>query len=687
MAWRNTISFKMILSLTCVILITFSLLGYWIYSETRALIVSNVEKSLQKNSESIVADVDALLEEKAVLVRQMATNQQFLKLLGSDLDRDTVQTDTRYQDVMASLDAIAGTDPLLSLVWIAHERGNFLLGNGKTLSKPDWDIQTRPWHEKAGAKDDVWFSDPYVDTMTGKLVISAILPVKDGGKVLGFVAIDLLLDKLPEIMNVYKLGESGYNFLLSDDSTVLYHPQTELVMKAKFTEQEGDRARIATKMIKGESGIEEAEIDGVKKYVAYSPIPITGWSVGATITVKEALAELEQYNTILLVGMVLSGSGLVLVVYILTRRLLKRLLGLTTVLQVLSTGDLTVKWRDSSRDELGVAADSLNTMIDSFRTTIQQAHDTVAILAGSSQQLTAVSAEAAQMGNRIDAAMRSIMQGTDSQHEGAQQTALAMNEMAEGVQRVATSATEVSALTQDSQANAEQGNLLLQQVVTHMHGIRKTVGQSSEDMDKLEQMTKQIGTIVAVINEIAMQTQLLSLNASIEAARAGEHGRGFSVVASEVKKLAEQTTNSLGDITSMIHDIQSMTDKAATTLLSGVAEVEQGVHLIEQAGEMVGGIYRNIVEITGQTEEVSASTEEISAGTEEVAASMNEIVAISRSASEHTREVKQSVTSQLTAMKEIAQAAESLSNTAEQLQESLFHFSVENEGKDQNSQK
>jgi methyl-accepting chemotaxis protein len=195
-----------------------------------------------------------------------------------------------------------------------------------------------------------------------------------------------------------------------------------------------------------------------------------------------------------------------------------------------------------------------------------------------------------------------------------------------------------------------------------MNLINAAVSNGSKSVEALGVRGEQIGSIIATINDIADQTNLLALNAAIEAARAGEHGRGFAVVADEVRKLAERTTQATNEVSSSIQAIQSETRAAVERMEEGVAEVVKGVELAGTAGQSLTMIVNSSGEVTHMIQSIAAAAEEQSAAAEQVSRSVEAIAIETRETTEGTRQA--------------VQAAADLSNRAESLRRLVSQFKV-----------
>jgi methyl-accepting chemotaxis protein len=256
------------------------------------------------------------------------------------------------------------------------------------------------------------------------------------------------------------------------------------------------------------------------------------------------------------------------------------------------------------------------------------------------------------------------------------ESSLAMREMASGVNRVSESSAIVSNESLVTFDRAKYGGSVIQNAVNQMKIVQASVDASASLVGFLENKSNEIGQIVHIITDISTQTSLLSLNASIEAARAGEHGRGFSVVAQEVKKLAEQSTSSAALIKELINEIQHKTAHLAAAMDTEVQEVTEGLKVIHNIDEIFGGILKSSENVSDNVQEISASSEQMSASAEEVTASFDEIALISKKTSDNIAEVSSMAANQLETIAEISSSANELLHMANESKSQLNQFVI-----------
>ena len=271
----------------------------------------------------------------------------------------------------------------------------------------------------------------------------------------------------------------------------------------------------------------------------------------------------------------------------------------------MAEGDLTVAFVTPGRDELHHAGQDFNAMAQSLRSLLARVKADVDDLRRSADEL-ATNSEA-------------IGQASIQQSDAATGMAASVQEMTVGVDAIAQNARDVETLSDDSAQLARQGGAVVDGVVSEIRDIAQSVNEAAATVEELGRESERISAIVAAIQDVAAQTNLLALNAAIEAARAGEAGRGFAVVADEVRKLSERTAQSAHEISAMIAAVQSGTAASVSGMQAGVARVAGGVVQAENAGRSIGEIRARSGQVREAVSGISASLREQSAASTELA--------------------------------------------------------------------
>lgn len=337
-------------------------------------------------------------------------------------------------------------------------------------------------------------------------------------------------------------------------------------------------------------------------------------------------------------------------------------------------GDLTQELNISSKDEIGMLAQSFNRMLDNLRQLILQIRGHAEQVAASAEQLTASSEQTSKATEQIAETIQEMAAGTERQAQNVEESHREIEEMAAGIGQIATRALTVTDIANRTSRLAGDGNQTIQQAVVQMNHVEDTMKHLTHLMSGLGERSGQIVHIVELITQIAGQTNLLALNAAIEAARAGEQGRGFAVVADEVRKLAEQASSSAQEITQLVELIQKETLEAVASMEKGAQEVTVGMGGVMQAGEVFSHIRAAVSGVAKDVQDVSEASRTLTDSTQKVAHSMQIISTVTQTAVSRTLDVSAATEEQLASMQEIHTSAASLANLAEDLEKLIGRF-------------
>lgn len=413
---------------------------------------------------------------------------------------------------------------------------------------------------------------------------------------------------------------------------------------------------------------------------AYAPIKNAD---GATIGIIGADFDSSEINALLnknkMHSLVVSAITMMItlvLVFFLTTFFVRPIRRLTAQIGKVGEGNLTIDFETKRNDELGALTRAFQQTVYDLRRLIHAIQENSDRLKKSSEDLAENSSRTEQNSSLISHAMREVAVGAEMQLRSSIETADAMNEVSQGVNRIAVSTSNVSEASRNTIKIAESGNETVQQVMVQMDNIRVASETMQNVVSGLNQRSEKIGEVVSVMTSIAAQTNILALNAGIEAARAGEQGRGFAVVAGQIRKLAEQAALSSGEIASLIEAVQEEIKHAAKAIDTNMQEVQSGQVVAKEASKTFEAIMKEIEKVAVQFEEVSDSTQHISGTAEEVTASVSEVSEITKRAAGHFAEVSTASEDQLKRLKEMADATLSLNQMAEELYQLVIKFKV-----------
>jgi len=394
---------------------------------------------------------------------------------------------------------------------------------------------------------------------------------------------------------------------------------------------------------------------------------------------KDTSAMAQTVSTFVLVLSIITFVCAIIVGFLTSLHISKPVIKVANIVKRIASGDLTSEEiRIKNRDEVGELADSFNEMSKNLRTLIYQIGTSAEQVASSSEELTASADQTNKATEAINVAIQEAAVGTENQVKSVTGGSQAVHELSIGAQQIAENVQTVSHLAVETLDKSLSGNKAVFTAVEQMKSIQETMDSLSKVIKELGQRTEHIGMIVELITGIAKQTNLLALNASIEAARAGEQGRGFAVVATEIRKLAEQSTQSSQQIVEFISVIQQEVTTAVHSIESGTNEVAEGIRVVNLAGTSFEDIQQSVQQVAAQIQDVAASAQQMSANTAQVVSSMNYISTVAQETASGMIDVSAATEEQFASMEEITTFATSLTKMAEELSGTIRKFKVDN---------
>lgn len=590
---KQKILFSVVIALSLVI----GLLSWQSYSSQKSLLL-----------QTSLAQVQRLGEQQALRIEEwLAGRQDIVGALASKVEGDTLNT---LQQAQASGN--------FQLTYFGSQQGQ-MQDSDPSIDRSGYDPRSRPWYQEATSARGPILTKPYVDVAYNILVVTMAQPTSQG-----VVGGDLSIASLVDGVNRMALPADGYAIMMHKDGTVIaYKDQAKTMKPVSDIDDDLNRSLPEQSRRAGALLPMYFEQEGRDKLVWSVDILNTDWELVLVLDKETLEAPLTD--------LLLTQLGLAVLVLLLSvlaiSWLINLLLGpLGHVSQALAriadgNGDLTQRIEVSTQDEVGVLADSFNRFV------------------GSQHQLIS---HIRQLAVELDTdAERSLVTTQTSVHELQRQqqevamVATAVTEMASATNEIAANAEHTAATAQQSATSSLQGKELVNKTRTSINSLANEVTQATDVIEELSRHAQSISSILATIQGIAEQTNLLALNAAIEAARAGEQGRGFAVVADEVRVLSRRTQDSTQEIHSTIETLQRTTAQAvklmessqmlaghsvgdANAAVKALEEITQAVNVIsdmagqiataaEEQTQVTGEITQNTVAIKDVTDEITAS--------------------------------------------------------------------------------
>lgn len=613
---------------------------------------------------------------------QMKLDSDLSSLVGGTYKNDASKAASVVNKTLSNIKVKATSNAFIERMYIVPKNDNALISSaesGGTNARKGFYEEWAATEEGKGFLDangeKVWIGEHCeLDRLTGYPADDYIMSyVGVFSNRAAAMVVDISAEAVRNSLSTVEVGAGEALAFVTQDGRELVIEDESSPLGITFSEQPFFQEAVA-----GEenSGTRYVEYNGREYFFIYSTSKKTGASLAYLVPKERITGSADSIRDITLIMVLIACAAALLIGTVISVDISTRMSRITKKLQKASEGDLTVQMKIKGRDEFAVLSQNVMHMITNMRDLIMKVEGIVGVVAEAVHNVENVSGDAEESSGRITESLGEINQGMALQSEDLQSCLGQMDELSGSIKMIARDirlAGESSSMTKQIVADSVA---TMNELTRQSSQTTQVTGLVKEDIRKLQEKTVMINKFIEVINDIASQTNLLSLNASIEAARAGEAGRGFAVVAEEIRNLADGSIAAADEIRKVVAEITAQTKDTARTAQQAESIVEEQAATVEKTKEDFQNISQCTEQLIANIDTITEYVSGMDRKRHETLKALSNISAVSEEAAASSGEVCNIALGQKKIVDELQKASDNLKQKMDELEEALAIFTL-----------
>lgn len=664
-------------------------LGVISYNRSAEALTSNYESSSKSTLDTAASYMNLIIETIRTASYDISVSTIAREYYGQTYAKDAYKESTVFSTLRTEIESRKIANKYIRNIAFVANYGNAISTALSYLDDSIYEnVRKLDCAKRTDKEDFIWLGNhPELDDYIGTSRYAFGIMRKAYNmkfRQIGYVVVDVDYDEIANHIASINMGENAILALITPDGREISYKNIPVSDEAEVQANDSldteyiVNSELYDKILASEenNGSEYVEYNGEKYLLLYNKLESQGFMMVSLVPESYIIADADE--TARLTAAAVAATALIVIVigFILSTSMGTTIRKIMNGLEKASTGDLTVDIHTKRKDEFMILCESTNQMLGNIRALINKADTVAKALGNASERVGGNSGILLEETKSITTSISDVEQGIVMQAKDAENCLTRMDDLSKKIGVVSENTGKIADIADVTKSTVSDGLATIDTLQDKVKATTQVTAEVISNIEDLEKASQSIANIVGAINDIADETSLLSLNASIEAARAGDAGRGFAVVAESIRKLAEQSLNSVNEIRNIVGKIQKQT----VDTVEVAKQAELIVNSQEEALKATIAVFRDIDKhVSGLAEnlsQISAGIDEMEGAKKDTLAAIESISAVAEETASAVTEVNEAAGRQLEAVKKLNNESEELIGRSEDLVEAINKFTI-----------